>query len=551
MAYQPITHSGAWHALQKHHAEISSTPLRDLFSDDPRRQENFSAQAAGIHLDYSKNPVTSATLELFEHLADTANIKRQTSALFNGEVVNLSENRPALHTALRCRKNKPLVIDGVNITTEIADALKQMRHFVSKIQSGQWQGYNGKAIRHIVNIGIGGSYLGPMAVAEALRPYWTHDVQCHFIANIDGSEFTEIVKNLHPENTLFIIASKSFGTQETLKNAIAAKAWYLGKGGEEAHIDKHFVAVSSNILKAKQFGIDEANIFPMWDWVGGRYSLWSPIGLPLALTIGMDNFDRLLDGAHAMDNHFIDAPFKQNLPALMAMLQVWQINFFSAQSQAIIPYDHCLRGLPAHLQQLEMESNGKRVSQTGAPIQHDTGAIIWGGAGSNGQHAYHQLFHQGTHIVPVDFIVPLQSHNPVNDHHDILFANCLSQSRVMMHGKTLAEAESELRSSGHSEQQISQLAPQKVIPGNRSNNILLTDKMTPQVIGALVALYEHKVFCQSVIWDINPFDQWGVELGKQIGDDIGDALSDPQTSITQFDSSTQSLIKKYRAAKNY
>lgn len=549
MDTQSITDTKQWRSLEQHQQKITQTPLRKLFEQDQHRQEKFSAQAAGIYLDYSKNPITDSTLTLLEELLISANIKQRTKALFNGEAVNLSENRPALHTALRCRKKAPLYVNNVNITEEIHAARQQMRRFVESIQSGQWRGYNGKAIRHIVNIGIGGSYLGPMAVAEALRPYWTNDVQCHFIANIDGSEFAEIVKDLQPDNTLFIIASKSFGTQETLKNAEAAKAWHIQNGGTEDQVHKHFIAVSSNQSKAQQFGINKANIFPMWDWVGGRYSLWSPIGLPLALTIGMDNFDLLLDGAHEMDNHFIEAPIKQNLPALMALLQVWQINFFGAQSQAIIPYDHCLRGLPAHLQQLEMESNGKRVSQTGTPIQHDTGAIIWGGAGSNGQHAYHQLFHQGTHTVPVDFIVPLQSHNPINDHHDILFANCLSQSRVMMHGKTQAEAEAELRASGHTEQQIKQLAPQKVIPGNRPNNILLTEKMTPKVIGALVALYEHKVFCQSVIWNINPFDQWGVELGKQIGDDIGDALANPLASITQFDSSTQGLIKKYRDAK--
>ena len=547
VAYRFITESESWKALQAHHSKIKQIHLRNLFQQDPSRATKFSLGAAGIFLDYSKNPITDETIPLFAGLAQAVNFEQQRQALLEGKNVNSSEQRPALHTALRAAPNVAINVNGDNVVKEIASTQQQMAKLVDAIHTQQWRGYSNKPIRNIINIGIGGSYLGPKLVAEGLRPYWHDKINCHYLANIDGSDFVETTKNLSAEDSLFIVASKSFSTLETLKNAQAARRWFLANGGNEQNIHKHFIAVSSNTAEAEAFGIRKENIFPMWDWVGGRFSLWSAIGLPLALAIGMDNFKALLSGAQAMDQHFQTAPAMENMPLLMALLQIWQINFFGAQTQAIIPYDYYLRGLPAYLQQLEMESSGKSATRNGEFVDYATGAIIWGGAGTNGQHAYHQLIHQGTTTIPVDFILPMESHNPVDDHHDLLFANGLSQSRVMMLGKTLQQAEQELRSQGYSNTEISQLAPQKVIPGNRPNNVLLLQKVTPQSLGSLIALYEHKVFCQSIFWQINPFDQWGVELGKKISDEIYQAIVEPHETQGQYDASTQNLINKYRA----
>lgn len=544
-----------WQALESHHQQLAAEKvnLRTLFNEDPVRFQTFSLNAAGIFLDYSKNLITQQTLELFKQVAEENDLQPAIKQLFNGDIVNQSEQRPALHTALRNRSQEAVMVNGHNIMPEIRATQAQMRRFVDRVRSGNWLGYSGKIVRHVVNIGIGGSFLGPKLVAEGLHPYWNDSVHCHFLANIDGSEFHQTLKHCQAENTLFIVTSKSFGTMETLKNAQAAKQWYLSKGGDEKALDKHFVAVTSNVNKAQVFGIHPENIFPMWDWVGGRYSLWSAVGLPLALAIGMDNFDKLLDGAYAMDQHFHHAPLNESMPFLLAMLQTWNSNFLGARSQAIIPYDHYLRGLPAHLQQLEMESNGKRVSQSGEDLACQTGAVIWGGEGTNGQHAYHQLLHQGTQMIPVDFIVPLKSHHPINEHHDLLFACCLSQSQALMAGKSLAECEAELRQSGLDEDAVKALAPHKVIPGNRPSNTLVVEKITPESMGALIALYEHKVFCQSVIWGTNAFDQWGVELGKQLGDTIYKTLQQNQSNEQQdkadFDASTQGLINRFLAAK--
>lgn len=544
-----------WQALESHHRQLAAEKvnLRALFNEDPVRFQTFSLNAAGIFLDYSKNLITQQTLELFKQVAEENDLQPAIKQLFNGDIVNQSEQRPALHTALRNRSQEAVMVNGHNIMPEIRATQAQMRRFVDRVRSGNWLGYSGKIVRHVVNIGIGGSFLGPKLVAEGLHPYWNDSVHCHFLANIDGSEFHQTLKHCQAENTLFIVTSKSFSTMETLKNAQAAKQWYLSKGGDEKALDRHFVAVTSNVNKAQVFGIHPENIFPMWDWVGGRYSLWSAVGLPLALAIGMDNFDKLLDGAYAMDRHFRHASLNENMPFLLAMLQTWNSNFLGARSQAIIPYDHYLRGLPAHLQQLEMESNGKRVSQSGEDLACQTGAVIWGGEGTNGQHAYHQLLHQGTQMIPVDFIIPLKSHHPINDHHDLLFACCLSQSQALMAGKSLTECEAELRQAGLGEDAVEALAPHKVIPGNRPSNTLVMEKITPESMGALIALYEHKVFCQSVIWGTNAFDQWGVELGKQLGDTIYNILqqnqSNRQHSKPDFDASTQGLINRFLAAK--
>ena len=545
----------AWKALAKHHQKLvdEKALIRNLFDQDSGRFQTFSLEAANIFLDYSKNLVTDETLKLFKDLGGECNLKTAIENLFKGEIVNLSEQRPALHTALRNRSGKAVYVNGQNIMPEIEAAQEQMGQFVESVQNGNWPSYNGKAIRHIVNIGIGGSFLGPKLLTEGLHPYWNENVQCHYLANIDGAAFYQALKNCRPENTLFIITSKSFGTLETLKNAQAAKQWYLANGGDEKLLGRHFIAVTANKTKAQAFGIKPENIFPMWDWVGGRYSLWSPVGLPLAMTIGMDNFNRLLNGAFAMDEHFQQADLSENMPFLLAMLQIWNSNFGGAHSQAIVPYDHYLRGLPAHLQQLEMESNGKSVNQAGEKLIEDSGIVIWGGEGTNGQHAYHQLLHQGTHFIPVDFIIPLQSHHPVNEHHELLVANCLSQSQALMQGKNLAECEKELKLSGLDDQAIQALAPHKVIPGNRPSNTLMMDKVTPETLGAIIALYEHKVFCQSVIWGNNAFDQWGVELGKQLGETIYNIIKDDQNrgrdDFNELDSSTQGLMEKFLATK--
>ena len=549
MAYylnpQDVTALPAWQALKDHRQAMQDFSMREAFNADPQRFNQFTLSSCGLFLDYSKNLINAQTRDLLVSLANEVDLKGAIQALFNGEIVNTSEQRPALHTALRRPVGDKLSVNGVNVMPEVHKVLNQITDLVGRIHDGLWRGYTEKPITDVVNIGIGGSFLGPELVSEALLSYAQKGVRCHYLANIDGSEFHELTQKLRAETTLFIVSSKSFNTLETLKNAQAARAWYLAQGGSEAELYRHFIAVSSNNAAAVAFGIREENIFPMWDWVGGRYSLWSAIGLPIALAIGMSNFKELLSGAYTMDQHFQSAPFEQNMPVLLALLGVWYGNFWGAQSHAILPYDHYLRNITKHLQQLDMESNGKSVRQDGTPVSTDTGPVIWGGVGCNGQHAYHQLLHQGTQLIPADFIVPIVSFNPVADHHQWLYANCLSQSQALMLGKTRAEAEAELRDKGLSEDEVQKLAPHKVIPGNRPSNTLVVERISPRRLGALVALYEHKVFVQSVIWGINAFDQWGVELGKELGKGVYNRLIGSEETPAD-DASTQGLIDYFR-----
>ncbi|AQT96481.1 MULTISPECIES: glucose-6-phosphate isomerase [Pseudomonas] len=549
MAYYRTPHDvtalPAWQALNQHRQAMQDFSMREAFNADPQRFSQFTLSSCGLFLDYSKNLITSETRDLLVGLAKEVGLKDAIDSLYAGEPVNSSEGRPALHTALRRPVGDKLSVNGVNIMPDVHKVLNQITDLVGRIHDGLWRGYTEKPITDVVNIGIGGSFLGPELVSEALLSYAHKGVRCHYLANIDGSEFHELTMKLRAETTLFIVSSKSFNTLETLKNAQAARAWYLAQGGSEAELYRHFIAVSSNNAAAVAFGIREENIFPMWDWVGGRYSLWSAIGLPIALAIGMSNFKELLSGAYTMDQHFQNAPFEANMPVLLGLLGVWYGNFWGAQSHAILPYDHYLRNITKHLQQLDMESNGKSVRQDGTPVATDTGPVIWGGVGCNGQHAYHQLLHQGTQLIPADFIVPIVSFNPVSDHHQWLYANCLSQSQALMLGKTRAEAEAELRDKGIPEDEVQKLAPHKVIPGNRPSNTIVVERISPRRLGALVAMYEHKVFVQSVIWGINAFDQWGVELGKELGKGVYNRLTGAEETSAE-DASTQGLINYFR-----
>jgi glucose-6-phosphate isomerase len=535
----------AWQALRRHREEMQHFSLRQAFAENPQRFSDFSMSSSSLFLDYSKNLINDETRRLLVDLARECGLEQATRALFDGELVNSSEGRPALHTALRRPIGDRLDVNGINVMPEVHRVLNQMTELVSLIHNGLWRGYSEKPITDIVNIGIGGSFLGPQLVSEALLPFAQKGVSCHYLANIDGSEFFELAGELRAETTLFIVSSKTFSTLETLKNAQASRAWYLAQGGTETGLHRHFIAVSSNREAALEFGIHAENIFPMWDWVGGRYSLWSAIGLPIALAIGMSNFKELLAGAYNMDQHFQSAPLERNMPVLLGMLGIWYGNFWGAQSHAILPYDHYLRNITKHLQQLDMESNGKSVRHDGTPVSSSTGPVIWGGVGCNGQHAYHQLLHQGTELIPADFIVPVVSYNPVADHHQWLYANCLSQSQALMLGKTRAEAETELRNKSLPEAEVQRLAPHKVIPGNRPSNTLVLDRISPRRLGALVALYEHKVFVQSVVWGINAFDQWGVELGKEMGKNVYQRMTSWEPEQAE-DASTQGLIDYFR-----
>ncbi|SDH21340.1 glucose-6-phosphate isomerase [Pseudomonas flavescens] len=540
-----VTQLPSWQALVAHRERLAGFSMRQAFAADAQRFETFSLSGCGLFLDYSKNLINTETRELLVNLAREVGLERGIRALFDGELLNNTEQRPALHTALRRPLGDKVQVDGVDIIPEVQRVLQQMTELVGRIHDGLWRGYTEKPITDVVNIGIGGSFLGPQLVSEALLPFAQRGVRCHYLANIDGSEFHELSAKLRAETTLFIVSSKSFGTLETLKNAQAARGWYLAQGGSEAELYRHFIAVSSNREAAVGFGIREENIFPMWDWVGGRYSLWSAIGLPIALSIGMSNFKELLSGAYRMDEHFQTAPFEENMPVLLALLGVWYGNFWDAQSHAILPYDHYLRNITKHLQQLDMESNGKSVRGDGQPVSTATGPVIWGGVGCNGQHAYHQLLHQGTQLIPADFIVPVSSYNPVGDHHQWLYANCLSQSQALMLGKSREEAEDELRAKGMDEDEVQRLAPHKVIPGNRPSNTLVMERVSPRRLGALIAMYEHKVFVQSVIWGNNAFDQWGVELGKELGKGVYSRMVGSDEARAE-DGSTQGLIDFFR-----
>ncbi|MEW8507988.1 MAG: glucose-6-phosphate isomerase [Candidatus Thiodiazotropha sp.] len=540
-----INQTEEWLALEKHWAEVKQLQMRDLFRQSPERAEQMSIRQCGIMLDYSKNRVTPRSMNLLLELARAVDVDGWRRRMFSGERLNITENRAVLHVALRNRSNHPIWFDGEDVMPGINAVLYKIEAFSESVRSGDWKGYTGKRISDVVNIGIGGSNLGPLMVCEALRPYQKAGLRMHFVSNVDATHILETVKELDPETTLFIIASKTFTTQETLTNALTARRWLLGSLGDDAAVARHFVAVSTNGELVAEFGIDTENMFEFWDWVGGRYSLWSAIGLPIAIAIGMENFYALLQGAHEMDQHFLHADLSENMPVIMALLGVWYVDFAKVGTHAILPYDQYLRYLPDYLQQADMESNGKRVTRFGRPVDYRTGPVIWGTAGTDGQHAYYQLIHQGTQIVSCDFIIPVNSHNETGDHHEKLFANCLAQSEALMRGKTRAEAREEMEASGMEPDQIVDLLPHRIFPGNRPSNTLLVDKMTPSRLGSLIALYEHKIFIQGVIWRVNSFDQWGVELGKQLAGVILPELKDGQHA-SDHDSSTTGLITYFQ-----
>jgi glucose-6-phosphate isomerase len=538
-----LTTSSAWLSLQAHQPVMAQRSLRELFARDPQRFNNFSLKFNDILMDYSKHPISLDTINLLLALARQQGLEARVSEMFCGERINYSENRAALHTALR--REDSLKLDGVDIMPDIRHVLTKMEKFSDSVRNGELKGYSGHVFTDIVNIGIGGSYLGPVMVTEALKPYSTNHISSHFISNIDGTDLSTTLKKLNPATTLFIIASKTFTTQETMANARAAREWFLAKGGSKKNIADHFVAVSTNRTEVEKFGINVDNIFKFWDWVGGRYSLWSAIGLSIALSIGMENFYLLLKGAREMDQHFIAAPMKKNLPVILGLIGIWQINFFGTRSHAVLPYDQSLHRFPAYLQQLEMESNGKRVDLSGNEVDYSTGTVVWGEPGTNGQHAFYQLLHQGTQIIPADFLVPCISHNPVGDQHGLLLANFLAQTEAMMKGKDKSEVYEEYEVELSVKDSFKRIMPHKVFPGGRPTTSILFKKLDPETLGSLIALYEHKVFVQSVIWNINPFDQWGVELGKQLAGKISDELNNDM-QITSHDSSTNGLINYFK-----
>ncbi len=531
----------AWQALVRHQQEISSLHMRDLFAADPQRFERFSLRLGEILFDFSKNRITAQTLPLLFDLAHQADLSRKIEAMFSGEKINTTEGRAVLHTALRNRSNRPVYVDGQDVMPEVNRVLAKMRQFSEKVRSGAWKGYTGKAITDIVNIGIGGSDLGPKMVCEALKPYAQPGLRVHFVSNVDSTDLVETLKGLDPETTLFLVASKTFTTQETMTNAHSARQWFLGVAKDETAIAKHFAAMSTNTEAVSKFGIDPLNMFEFWDWVGGRYSLWSAIGLSIAIYLGMEHFEELLGGAHRVDQHFRAAPFEQNLPVVMGLLGIWYNNFFEADSYAILPYDQYLAHFPAYFQQGDMESNGKSITQEGESVNYSTGPIIWGQPGTNGQHAFYQLIHQGTKLIPCDFLAAAHSQNPLGDHHSILLSNYLAQTEALMKGKTPDEARAELIAQGVAGAQLERLMPAKTFTGNRPTNSFLYPQLTPAVLGALIALYEHKIFVQGVIWKINSFDQWGVELGKQLAKRILPELTAP-AAVTGHDASTNGLI---------
>jgi glucose-6-phosphate isomerase len=520
-----------------------------MFQDDPDRFSRFSLNFDDILVDCSKNIITEETLCLLLELATECETEGAIDQMFSGEKINETEQRAVLHVALRNRSNTPIVVDGADVMPEVNAVLSQMKEFSEKIISGQWRGYTGKRITHIVNIGIGGSDLGPLMVAEALRPYWRPQMRAHFVSNVDGTHMAETLRRVSPDTTLFMVASKTFTTQETMTNAHTARRWFLEAAGDESLIKHHFVAISTNREGVERFGIDPANMFKFWDWVGGRYSLWSAIGLSIACTVGFDNFLELLEGAHAMDRHFRETPLRRNIPVILALIGIWYADFFGAETEAILPYDQYMHRFPAYFQQGNMESNGKCVDRRGRAITYQTGPVIWGEPGTNGQHAFYQLIHQGTKLIPCDFLAPATSHNPMGDHHAILLSNFFAQTEALMKGKTWGEVTAELRTAGLNGKTIKKLAPFKVFQGNRPTNSILFRKLTPRTLGSLIAMYEHKIFVQGVIWNIFSFDQWGVELGKELAKKILPELTD-QHQVVGHDSSTTGLINRYKELKN-
>lgn len=540
-----LTTSPAWLALKAHHSAVEPLQMRQMFQDDPTRFDKFSVQLGSLLFDYSKNRITGETIKLLVALAEQAELPSYIKSMFSGDKINCTERRAVLHTALRNRSDCPIWVDGKDVMPDVRRVLGLIRNFSGAVRNGQHRGHTGKQITDIVNIGIGGSDLGPLMVCEALKPYGSPKLRAHFVSNIDGTHIAETLNQLNAETTLFIVSSKTFTTQETLTNANSARAWLIEKLGNEQAVARHFAAVSTNLEATAKFGINPRNVFEFWDWVGGRYSLWSAIGLPIALYVGMEKFEELLDGAYAMDEHFRNTALDKNIPVLMGLLGIWYGNFFGAGSNAVFPYDQYLHRLPAYLQQLEMESNGKRVDRDGNTVDYDTGMVIWGEPGTNGQHAFYQLIHQGTRMIPADFLAPLHSHNAIGEHHAILLANCFAQTEALMLGKTFEEARAELEAQNPQEEVLNTLLPHKVFPGNKPTNTLLFKQLDPHTLGMLIALYEHKVFVQGVVWNINSFDQWGVELGKQLAGRILPELSGT-ANLSAHDSSTAGLVEFYR-----
>lgn len=542
-----LTDLKAWKDLEKNYAEIRGETMRDMFAADPDRFEEFSVSLGSLLLDYSKNRINGETMKLLIALAKEAGLEKARDAMFGGEKINTTENRAVLHTALRNRSDRPVYVDGKDVMPQIKAVLEKMKTFSNAVRDGQWKGATGKAMTDVVNIGIGGSDLGPVMVVEALKHYQKKGLNTHFVSNVDGTHIVETLKNLNPETTLFIVASKTFTTQETLTNAKTARDWLVAALGENA-VAKHFVALSTNTEEVKKFGIDPANMFEFWDWVGGRYSLWSAIGLSIAIAVGYDNFVELLTGGFEMDEHFRNAPLEKNIPVILGVLGVWYHNFFGAEAYAVLPYDQYLHRLPAYLQQADMESNGKGVSKDGKPVSYTTGPILFGEPGTNGQHSFYQLIHQGTHLIPCDFIVPAISLNETGDHHPILLSNVFAQAEALMKGKTAAEVRAEFEAQGASEEKIQALLNHKIFSGNRPSNMILVEKIDPKTLGRLIAMYEHKIFVQGVIWNVNSYDQWGVELGKQLAKKILPEIKSA-TTVTSHDSSTNGLINAARSMR--
>ncbi len=537
--------SQAWEALYTHHRSLADVHMRDLFAQDPQRFQSFSTQACGLLMDYSKHRLTAETMTLLRNLADAVELRAWIERMFSGEKINSTEGRAALHVALRNRSNRPILVDGQDVMPEVNEVLRRIRTFTDAVRTGEWRGHTGKRIRAIVNLGIGGSDLGPAMAVTALKAFADPDLSAHFVSNLDSTQISEVLDIVDPETTLFIVASKTFTTQETLTDARTARGWLVTRLGDEKAVARHFVAVSTNTKKVREFGIDTANMFGFWDWVGGRYSMWSAIGLPIALMIGMDHFEELLYGAHVMDEHFRTAPWERNLPVLLGLLGVWYIDCFQAPTHAVLPYDYALRLLPAYLQQLEMESNGKRVTRLGEPVGHLTCPVIWGAPGNNGQHAFYQLMHQGTRLIPADFIVAVHGQHERPGHQAAVLSNALAQTEALMRGRTFEQAKAELERSGLKGSALEAAIPHRVLPGNQPTTTIMYSRLTPELLGSLVALYEHKVFVQSACWEINAFDQWGVELGKQLAKVIEPELRG-EAAVTGHDGSTTGLINHLR-----
>ncbi|MEZ8604977.1 glucose-6-phosphate isomerase [Vibrio splendidus] len=542
------TQTQAWKALTAHFESAQDMDMKELFAQDAKRFESFSTRfGSDILVDYSKNLIDAETMQHLFALANETEVKSAIEAMFGGDAINKTEGRSVLHTALRNRSDNPVMVDGKDVMPAVNAVLAKMELFTHRIVSGEWKGYTGKEITDVVNIGIGGSDLGPYMVTEALTPYKTR-LNMHFVSNVDGTHIVETLKPLNPETTLFLVASKTFTTQETMTNAHSARDWFLAEAGDDAHVAKHFVALSTNATSVAEFGIDTDNMFEFWDWVGGRYSLWSAIGLSISLSIGFDNFAELLDGAHEMDNHFASTEFESNIPVILALIGVWYNNFHGAESEAILPYDQYMHRFAAYFQQGNMESNGKFVDREGNPVEYQTGPIIWGEPGTNGQHAFYQLIHQGTKLIPSDFIAPAISHNPASDHHQKLMSNFFAQTEALAFGKTKETVEAEFLAAGKTAEEVAELVPFKVFEGNRPTNSILVKQINPRSLGNLIAMYEHKIFVQGVIWNIFSFDQWGVELGKQLANQILPELAD-DAQVTSHDSSTNGLINAFKALK--